>query len=1128
MNTSYNLLIKNLHSFIRKYYLNSLIRGGLYTIAITLSFFLLFVFLEYFFFLGKTFKITLLSFYFLFTSVTLSIFIIIPLLRLSGLLPQLSIESAAIIIGNHFPDIKDKLLNTVQLFKAKQFVSESTLGLLNASIEQKALKMGVFDFHKAVNFKVNKKYLKYALPPVAVVVVLLLSAPSIIIKPTERLLLYDSTFVPQAPFEFILLNKTLTVEENSSFNIKAYLKGETIPQDLVLNIDGFDYMMQKDSKIDYHFLIKNVTKSSTFYFMADDYRSKEYKLNMFNAPKVSGIIIKTVYPKYIHRNNETLKNLSDLIIPEGTKLNFRILTKNVTRFQLFNNESNEVKLNPTSQGAYVYSTGKIVQSINYNFVATNNFVKAFDTLTYNVHIVKDEYPRIMAEEFQDSIFEKRRYFKGIIKDDYGFSKLFFEARYKSSTGIDTFLVREIPIVKSMQSQEFFYYMDIKAIPYLPGSEISYSFNIYDNDGINGPKMSKTQKFIYLTKTKKEEAQDYSTQEESIQRAMSSNIQKANEINKKINKLADKLKGKKSLSWQEKKEIKDVLEQYKELQKKLEKVKKNRDINEIKNKENQKIDEELLKKQEELNKLMEEVMTPEMKELMEQLKKMMEENTKKEDVDKAMEQLKMDSEFLKDQLERDLEIMKQLKFDQKFQQAIDKLDELQKRQEELSKLSEQKRGKSENLKKQQDSLNAEFDDFKKMMDAARKANEELEEPNSLKDTKPTENEISKDLEESSSSLEKGKNNSASGQQKAASSKMKSLKEQMEQMQSAMESQSNAEDMENLKNIMENLIEISFNQENLMKQVQSTSNRDPKFPEYVEAQKRISQDLSMVEDSLLKLAKRNPSISPYINKEIQKITNYSERTFLELKELNTIAPTARGVMRKSSGNQQYVMTSVNNLALMLSEVLEQMKQQQMQKSGKGKCSKPKPGSGKGMKSMRQMQEALKKQMEKMKSQMQKQGKQQGSKGSKGKQKNDGEKMSEEFAKMAAQQELIRKRLQDYKDKLAKQGGGKEAGLLDKIAKEMEQNETDLVNKIITSESILRQNEILTRLLESEKAEQEREQKEERESKEGKNQKNSNKNLLFQYKGKHSEDIELLKSIPPELRPFYKNMVDSYFSK
>jgi len=330
MNSPYNQLLKNIHAFVRKYYLNSLIRGGLYTLSITISFYLIFVLLEYFFYLGKPVKITILSVYIVLTGATFIGFIFIPLLRLTNILPQLSMEEASKLIGNHFPDIRDKLLNTIQLFKTKSSIDEQSLRILNASIEQKSLKIGVFNFKQAINFSINKKYIKYAIPPVAIVVLLLFSAPSVIINPTERLLLYDSTFVPKAPFKFVLINDKLTAEEGQNYTIKLLLKGETVPEDVVLNMDGFEYIMQKDSKVNYHFRIKNLKKELSFYFKADKYRSKEYVIKLFNTPKISRVLINAVYPAYIHRKQETIQNLSDLIMPEGTKLSFSIHTKDVS------------------------------------------------------------------------------------------------------------------------------------------------------------------------------------------------------------------------------------------------------------------------------------------------------------------------------------------------------------------------------------------------------------------------------------------------------------------------------------------------------------------------------------------------------------------------------------------------------------------------------------------------------------------------------------------------------------------------------------------------------------------------------------------------------------------------------
>jgi len=84
------------------------------------------------------------------------------------------------------------------------------------------------------------------------------------------------------------------------------------------------------------------------------------------------------------------------------------------------------------------------------------------------------------------------------------------------------------------------------------------------------------------------------------------------------------------------------------------------------------------------------------------------------------------------------------------------------------------------------------------------------------------------------------------------------------------------------------------------------------------------------------------------------------------------------------------------------------------------------------------------------------------------------------------------------------------------------------MINNETLKRQQEILTRLLESEKAEKERDLDEKRESKEMKNPNFSNPNQFFEYKKLKSKEVELLKTIPVTLTPFYKYKANEYFYK
>ena len=120
----------------------------------------------------------------------------------------------------------------------------------------------------------------------------------------------------------------------------------------------------------------------------------------------------------------------------------------------------------------------------------------------------------------------------------------------------------------------------------------------------------------------------------------------------------------------------------------------------------------------------------------------------------------------------------------------------------------------------------------------------------------------------------------------------------------------------------------------------------------------------------------------------------------------------------------------------------------------CSNP--GSKPSPKSMRQMQDELNKQMEALKKELDKQGKNKSNRTQIGKHNT----MSSEFAKMAAQQEQIRRMMQEYGQEMKERSGGnsKLSREIDEMMRQMEQTETDLVNRTITRQTIQRQQQIL----------------------------------------------------------------------
>ena len=102
----------------------------------------------------------------------------------------------------------------------------------------------------------------------------------------------------------------------------------------------------------------------------------------------------------------------------------------------------------------------------------------------------------------------------------------------------------------------------------------------------------------------------------------------------------------------------------------------------------------------------------------------------------------------------------------------------------------------------------------------------------------------------------------------------------------------------------------------------------------------------------------------------------------------------------------------------------------------------------------------------------------------------------------------------------------GNLQQTQQKMEETEEDIVNRKITEETLKRQEDILTRLLESERAERERDQDEQRKSEEAKNYQKRNPPAFEEYKKLKLKEMELLRTVPPDLNSYYKQKVNDYF--
>ncbi len=1129
--------ITNIHNklrnYKRKYYNNILLKGSIFFLSTVLLVFVLISLLEYYGQFNTQTRTVLFFTFLVVAGFSLVKWVAIPIKQLTNLDKELSDEEASQQLGKYFPEIKDKLLNTLQLSKLQYSDNE----LVIASISQKTSEIEPVPFLNAISYKSNQKYLKrYLLVPVLIFFAVAVYKVNIFTESTNRILHYNQEYIAPIPFKFKLENQSLQAFRDEDYAINLEIDGNQVPSAVYMSVDGRRIKMETNQIGHYSHTISRIDDDKSIFFEAAGFSSKTYEINVVSRPELEKFAIRFNYPSYLQLKNETLENIGSISVPEGTNVDWFINTQNADELNVkFTGDNKLIKARSGTSNEFSFSK-MVKNSEQYEITTKNKYSENKDKLVYNIQVIKDQYPAIRVEQFKDTVLYNYVLIGGSVSDDYGISKLTAQYRIvkKGEESSGKTALKSVPISfnRNQNHQNFFLQLDLDSLKMKSGDQLEYFVNVWDNDGVNGPKKATSHTFNFFIPSKDDIEKELQQSSKETMKEFEEALNESKNLNDDLKELKEKLQTKRELDWQDKKDIKNVLEQHKELQDKVEQLQENYEQTNDKFDRFNEQDERISNKLNQLNKLMESMLDEETKKLMEELEKLLDENTNIDDLNKKLEELENDNETLEKELDRNIELFKQMQFDRKLDEIKNDLEELAEKQEELAEETKEEKSSNEELQEQQEELNKEFERVKEKMEELDDINKTLENKHQMDELQDSQEKADDHQQNSSEELQNGKNKKASKSQQQAADEMKKMAQQMQDMQAEMATESTQENLDDLRAILENLVKLSFDQEELMKEFRQVRQKDPRFVSLSQKQLKLRDDAQIIEDSLYSLAKRVYQIESFVTREVTKMKKHMNQSSELLKQRKP---------SKTSGEQQYAMTSMNNLALLLDETMQKMQQQMAQQmQGNQMCNKPgqKPGQGKkpgkgNMGDLGKMQQQLNDEIKKLKS-GQKSGRQ----------------LSESLAKLAARQEMIRRALQEMKqggmpgkgspgqgekpgeagDK-SSPGQGKESSenlseQIKKLERIMEETEKDLVNKNLNERTIKRQEEIMTRLLEAEKAERQRDLDNQREAHAAPEVERKRPTYSDDYIRKKEQQIELLKTIPPGLNPYYKKEVNEYF--
>jgi hypothetical protein len=1049
-------------------------------------------------------------------------FIAFPLAKIFNIQKGIEHEEASKIIGNHFPEVNDKLLNVLQLNE-----KHAQTDLLLASIEQKSIELKPIPFKLAINFSKNRKYLKYAAIPILILAMSYISGKFNWFSDSyERVVNYQTAYEPPAPFQFYVGNSNLQALENKNFTLKVSTRGDLIPEDVQITYNNETYFLKQVSPGDFEYVFSHPKADINFNLTANNVSSRIYKLDVIEVPTLLSFDMALDYPAHTRKKDETLVSTGNTSVPQGTQITWKLKTKGTSEVTM--NTSDTVTSFSGENDVFTLSK-RLFRSLEYDLKTSNENLKDYESLSFAINVIRDEHPEINLQMQQDSTDKETLYFYGQISDDYGLSKLELVYYPKGEEGKKE--KEKINISKGVFDEFVNVFPDQLNLE--DGVSYQLYFEVFDNDAINSYKSTKSNIYSFRKLTVEEKEQNQLQEQSETIDDLNNTLEKFEEQDNELKEISKTQKEKSELNFNDRKKLENFLKRQREQEEMMQnfnkKMKDNLEQFQDNNEEDkfkEDLEERIKENQEQLE---------EDEKLLEELEKLAD-KINKEELAQKLEELAKQNKNKKRSLKQLLELTKRFYIAQKQEKLKSELEELAKEQEKLSEENSEN-----NTKDEQDKLNKKFEDFLKELEELRKENRKLMEPMDAPGDKKKEQDIKKEQKEASENLEQKEQSGdqqekqdqqmkAKKNQKKAAQKMKQLSEKLAApMGGSGGGDQLSEDIDMLRQILDNLVLFSFDQEGLMDRFKSIQINHNEYPNYLRKQSSLREHFEHVDDSLFALSLRQPMISERINKEITDVFFNIDKSLVQFSENRHYQGIAA---------QQYTITSANTLASFLSDVLDNLEMQ----------LNPAPGQGEGdmqlpdiIMSQEQLNEMMKEGMEKKEGEKEgqeegdkegekegdknkgdKKGRQQGEGDQQGDGENNSEELNGELFEIYKRQQELRQALEDKFGKEGPQGSAKD------LLKKMEEVELDLLNKGFTNQTLEKMMQLQHQLLKLDKAAFQQGEEQKRKSITNESNFNNTTNLQTPDTKKYFNTTEILNRQTLPLHQVYKKKVKDYFKK
>ena len=996
-----------------------------------------------------------------------------------------------------------------------QSIADPTL--VNAAIEQNLSKVDARLFSDKLARYVKEhsitRSFQYSVILILISLSLISISASFLDKASVRAITFWEAFQKPNPFEYSVDPQNITVEQGSTFIASITFKNGYLPEQVSLKLktsaeDEFRERNMEYSGGTYRSIPLSISNSLQYFVEMDGFQSEVYTVSVQLRPRFSELTAFITPPSYT-KLDPTISAypFSTIRAYQGSEITLKgVLNKKVEEAVFYKNDKSE-SIEP-NQDIFLTQFSVVQRDTIFFDLKDESGLTNRNPFKFVIEPIQDQYPiaelvepsasfEMIEPQLLNLIYKATDDFE-IQKAElrYELRKAYVDEPTKGSNSLST------PVNGVLQNIEW----NVGEFELAPLDELSFWIEVTDNDEYNGAKSSRSQVITLTIPSLVDYFEGLDEEETEVETGLEEISDAFEEIEQQYEEFKEALKENPQGDFEQQLQLEEVQKQQEQLEQRIEEL--NKKFEEIKEElnENSLLSEETREAYEELQKLMEEIDDPAFREALEQMMEQLNQMSP-EQMRKAMENFEFNEELYKQRLERTIELFKQLKLMSDMEKLAKAFEDQARQEEELAK-------NPPNTKELENKRTEDLNQLKKLEEALEKLSEntsqkteapvaklQKEAQQELDDIKKQIEEALKKMQEQSSENGEQQRNSQPQQNQSFQQQYQKLAEKTQQAMQGMQQQQMQINIAGLQYILYSLLNLSNEQEVLVTSTQETESRSLAYVDFARDQKNVELVFKSMSDSLYQLSSEIPQFSNEINKKKLEIENQLSRSIQQMAERDR---------RNSSVASRQVFGGINELSFMIANLLEQLQNSDSQGGGGG-GSMSLQQMIEQMEQMGQNQQQLNQQIQNMINDIQ------------------GERLSNDqmdrLNQLAKQQNAIRKQLEE----IQRNGGadGDRIGSeLERMIEEMEDTINDLRGGAVDPLLIERQQNILSRMLNAEKALQERDEEEKREGK--------NADFLEQNTPPEITLEELEKQIRSRLNdpnftkyaPDYQRLIERYF--